>query len=81
MLNTGRGFSDEFEDEVIRFQEAQNNNSKLKQQYAQISSSVKKEGGALVKAVRSKVINRQKVKLYLQVMDRKGWLTTGTEKN
>ncbi|XP_059092755.1 DENN domain-containing protein 1A-like isoform X3 [Tigriopus californicus] len=54
MLNTGRGFSDEFEDEVIRFQEAQNNNSKLKQQYAQISSSVKKEGGALVKAVRSK---------------------------
>eukprot|EP00095_Tigriopus_kingsejongensis_P000559 maker-scaffold776_size99073-snap-gene-0.15 protein:Tk00559 transcript:maker-scaffold776_size99073-snap-gene-0.15-mRNA-1 annotation:"denn domain-containing protein 1a" len=54
MLNSGRGFSDEFEDEVIRFQESQNNNSKFKQQYAQISSSVKKEGGALVKAVRSK---------------------------
>ena len=32
-----------------------NNNSKLRTQYAQISSSVKKEGGALVKAVKSKV--------------------------
>ena len=49
------GFSDEFEDESIRYQERLNNNSKLKTQYAQLSSSVKKEGGALVKAVKSKV--------------------------
>ena len=39
----------------FRFQERVNNNSKLRTQYAQISSSVKKEGGAIVKAVKSKV--------------------------
>lgn len=55
MLNTGKGFSDEFEMEAVRFQEKVNNsNSRLRHQYAQISSSVKKEGGAIVKAVKSK---------------------------
>ena len=54
MLNSGKGFSDEFEMEAVRFQERMNQNSKLKTGVAQISSSVKKEGGAIVKAVKSK---------------------------
>jgi len=62
MLNTGVGFSDEFEMEAVRFQEKWNNNNgkmKMKIQAAQIGSSVKKEGGAIVKAVRSKVSQRE----------------------
>ena len=56
MLNSGKGFTDEFEMEAVRFQERINQNSKLKTGVAQISSSVKKEGGAIVKAVKSKVM-------------------------
>ena len=56
MLNGGKGFSDEFEMEAVRFQERLNSSAsssgKIKAQYANISSSVKKEGGAIVKAVK-----------------------------
>ncbi len=63
MLNSGRGFSDEFENESVRFQEQYNNNAggmvvggvKLKAQAAHIGSSMKKEGGALVKNIKQKV--------------------------
>ena len=57
MLNTGKGFSDEFENEAVRFQEKMNQNSKFKNQYVQLSSSVRKEGVAIAKAVKSKVRN------------------------
>ncbi len=74
MLNTGKGFTDEFEMEAVRFQEraaaaggsgsavgaavagaAGAGGSKIRTQYAHISSSVKKESGAIVKAVKGKV--------------------------
>jgi hypothetical protein len=63
MLNSGRGYSDEFENEAVRFQERFNNNSggvaaggvRLKAQAAHLGSSVSKEGGKLVKNIKQKV--------------------------
>ena len=54
-LNRGNSLSDEFEKEVVRYQEKVNSSNPgariLKSQYEQ----AKKEGGALVKAVKNKV--------------------------
>lgn len=53
MLNKGLGFSDEFEIEVCRYSEK--SSSKLKQQYKDWTSSMRKEGTAFLKSVRDKV--------------------------
>lgn len=54
-MNRGNSLSDEFEKEVVRYQEKVNSSNPgariLKSQYEQ----AKKEGGALVKAVKNKV--------------------------
>eukprot|EP00096_Caligus_rogercresseyi_P016836 TRINITY_DN985_c0_g1_i2.p1 TRINITY_DN985_c0_g1~~TRINITY_DN985_c0_g1_i2.p1 ORF type:complete len:866 (-),score=178.73 TRINITY_DN985_c0_g1_i2:255-2852(-) len=55
LLNSGKGISDEFEKEAVCFTEKPGgSNKKLKAQYSVLSSSMKKEGGALVKAVKNK---------------------------
>jgi len=48
LLNSGQGFSDEFELECVAFTEK--NNNKLRNQY----TSFKKEGGAIVKGIKNK---------------------------
>ena len=50
LLNSGRGFSDEFELECVAFTDR--SNKRLK--YAAITQNVRKESGAFVKAVKSK---------------------------
>ncbi|KAH1010766.1 hypothetical protein HUJ05_005012 [Dendroctonus ponderosae] len=52
MLNTGRGFSDEFEFELENY--SAKSGSKLKQQYKEWTSSMKKEGTAFLKSVKDK---------------------------
>lgn len=54
MLNSGLGFSDEFEIEACRYSEK--SSSKLKQQYKEWTSSMKKEGTAFFKSVKDRVI-------------------------
>lgn len=53
MLNAGLGFSDEFEMEVCNYHEKSSN--KLKQQYREWKSTVKREGTALLNTVKSVV--------------------------
>lgn len=53
MLNNGLGFSDEFELEACRYSEK--SSSKLKQQYREWTSTMKKEGSAFFKSVKEKV--------------------------
>jgi hypothetical protein len=52
LLNSGLGFSDEFELECVAFSDRAN--KRLKHQYAAITQNVRKESGAFVKAVKSK---------------------------
>ena len=52
MLNSGQGFSDEFELEACLYSEK--SSSRLTQQYKDWASNVRKEGGAFFKTVRSK---------------------------
>ncbi|XP_076265054.1 DENN domain-containing protein 1A-like isoform X2 [Rhynchophorus ferrugineus] len=52
MLNTGRGFSDEFEFELENY--SAKSGSKLKQQYKEWTSTMKKEGSAFFKSVKEK---------------------------
>lgn len=52
MLNNGQGFSDEFEKEACMYSDK--SNSKLKQQYKEWTSSMKKEGTAFFKSVKEK---------------------------
>ncbi|XP_060519559.1 DENN domain-containing protein 1A-like isoform X2 [Cylas formicarius] len=52
MLNTGRGFSDEFEFELENY--SAKSGSKLKQQYKEWTSTMKKEGSAFFKTVKEK---------------------------
>ncbi|XP_017772808.1 PREDICTED: DENN domain-containing protein 1A-like isoform X3 [Nicrophorus vespilloides] len=52
MLNNGLGFSDEFEIEACRYSDK--SSSKLKQQYKEWTSSMKKEGSAFFKSVKDK---------------------------
>ena len=53
MLNSGEGFSDEFELEACLYSEKASN--KLKQQYNEWLTNVRKGGGAIVKTVKNKV--------------------------
>jgi hypothetical protein len=53
MLNNGLGFSDEFEMETFRY--SVQSGSKLKQQYKEWTSTMKKEGSAFFKSVKEKV--------------------------
>lgn len=53
MLNTGLGFSDEFEMEVCNYHEKSSN--KLKQQYKEWTFTVKREGTAFFKTVKNVV--------------------------
>lgn len=53
MLNNGLGFSDEFELEACRYSEK--SSSKLKQQYKEWTSTMKKEGTAFFKSVKERV--------------------------
>lgn len=53
MLNNGLGFSDEFEMEVFKYSEK--SSSKLKQQYKDWTTTMKKEGTAFFKSVKDKV--------------------------
>lgn len=53
MLNKGEGFTDEFEMEVHIYSEK--SSSKLKQQYKDWTSTMKKEGSAFFKSVKDKV--------------------------
>ncbi|XP_025836146.1 DENN domain-containing protein 1A-like [Agrilus planipennis] len=52
MLNSGLGFSDEFEIEACRYSEKSSSN--LKQQYKEWTSTMKKEGTAFFKSVKDK---------------------------
>lgn len=52
MLNNGLGFSDEFEIEACRYSEK--SSSKLKQQYKEWTSSMRKEGTAFFKSVKER---------------------------
>lgn len=52
LLNSGRGFSDEFELESVAFTDR--SNKRLKNQYTAMTQNVRKESGAFVKAVKSK---------------------------
>ncbi|CAG9763376.1 unnamed protein product [Ceutorhynchus assimilis] len=52
MLNTGRGFSDEFEFELENY--SAKSGSKLKQQYKEWASTMRKEGTAFFKSVKDK---------------------------
>lgn len=52
MLNSGLGFSDEFEIEAFRHSEK--SSSRLKQQYREWTSTMKKEGTAFFKSVKEK---------------------------
>lgn len=52
MLNNGLGFSDEFEVETFKFSEK--SSSKLKQQYKDWTSTMKKEGSAFFRSVKDK---------------------------
>lgn len=68
MLNSGLGFSDEFEMEACQYSEK--SSSKLKQQYKEWTSSMRKEGTAFFKSVKEKVRvfglkldNKQKIDL------------------
>ena len=69
-MNRGNSLSDEFEKEVVRYQEKVNSSNPgariLKSQYEQ----AKKEGGALVKAVITKWLILNKLALNL-----KHWMT------
>lgn len=53
MLNNGLGFSDEFEMESFRH--SVQSGSKLKQQYKDWTSTMKKEGSAFFRSVKDKV--------------------------
>lgn len=53
MLNKGEGFTDEFEMEVHIYSEK--SSGKLKQQYKDWTSTMKKEGTAFFKSVKDKV--------------------------
>lgn len=53
MLNNGLGFSDEFELEACRYSEKAS--SKLKQQYKEWTSTMRKEGSAFFKSVKDRV--------------------------
>ena len=53
MLNSGLGFSDEFEMEACNYSEK--SSSKLKQQYKEWTYTMKKEGSAFFKTVKNKV--------------------------
>ncbi|CAH2034836.1 unnamed protein product, partial [Iphiclides podalirius] len=57
LLNSGRGFSDEFEVECNNYAEKMSTGSgqKLKQQYRDWAKTVRKEGGAFFKNVKDKV--------------------------
>lgn len=57
LLNSGRGFNDEFEVECNHYADKLNTGSgqKLKQQYRDWAKNVKKEGGAFFKNVKDKV--------------------------
>ena len=52
LLNTGKGFSDEFELECVIFTEK--HNKKFKNQYSALTHNVKKESMAMAKAVKDK---------------------------
>ncbi|CAG5039090.1 unnamed protein product [Parnassius apollo] len=56
LLNSGRGFNDEFEVECNNYAEKMNTGSgqRLKQQYRDWAKTVKKEGGAFFKTVKDK---------------------------
>lgn len=53
MLNKGEGFTDEFEMEVHIYSEK--SSSKMKQQYKEWTSTMRKEGTAFFKSVKDKV--------------------------
>lgn len=57
LLNSGRGFNDEFEVECNHYADKLNTGSgqKLKQQYRDWAKTVKKEGGAFFKNMKDKV--------------------------
>ncbi|KAG8187207.1 hypothetical protein JTE90_020076 [Oedothorax gibbosus] len=67
MLNSGVGFSDEFEYEVNTYEVHSNNN--LKTQYKEWVTTMKKEGGAFLKNVKSKT-NPAVKHAYKQVKDK-----------
>lgn len=58
MLNSGQGFSDEFELEVNMYEEK--SGSSLKAQYKEWVQTMKKEGGAFFKTVKHKVKDKSK---------------------
>ncbi|XP_071449613.1 DENN domain-containing protein 1B-like isoform X2 [Hetaerina americana] len=58
MLNAGLGFSDEFELEACNYSDK--SSSKLKQQYKEWTYTMKREGSAFFKSVKSKVKERGK---------------------
>ncbi|XP_076353005.1 DENN domain-containing protein 1B-like isoform X1 [Tachypleus tridentatus] len=58
LLNSGQGFSDEFEFEVNTYEDK--SSSKLRSQYREWAITMKKEGGALLKTVRTKVKDKSR---------------------
>lgn len=66
MLNAGLGFSDEFELEACNY--SSKSSSKLKQHYKEWSSTMKKEGSAFFKTVKSKVSRLSLIRIVLWSM-------------
>uniref|UniRef100_T1J7L4 UDENN domain-containing protein n=1 Tax=Strigamia maritima TaxID=126957 RepID=T1J7L4_STRMM len=58
MLNSGDGFSDEFELEVNVY--ADKNSTKLRHQYKEWMNNMRKEGGAFIKSVKNKPMSNLK---------------------
>lgn len=55
MLNSGLGFSDEFEIEACNYSDK--SGSKFMQQYREWTFAMRKEGSAFIRSVKDKVIN------------------------
>lgn len=68
-LNAGEGFKDEFECAVDKY--ADKNSTKLRNQYKEWMSSVKKEGGAFFKSVKNKVRKKMHSSKYSYAFGRK----------
>ncbi len=55
MLNTGKGFTDEFEMEAVRWADEYSHSGGVAAVAGGVGANIRREGGAIVKAVKSKV--------------------------
>ncbi len=70
MLNTGKGFTDEFEMEAVRWADEYSHSGGVAAVAGGVGANIRREGGAIVKAVKSKVsFNYGKMTLGLIYVD------------